>query len=159
MRESGLLNHWIDKSITDRDRCLKKFKDKTPSSPSLSLENMSSSFIVLVIGYIIALLLFIWENISNLCSQKSFAKLPAQPVVVVKHLGTIIIQDLVCIDHLTIEQIKETEEAKESDNKAGTAEHIEENQQIVKTEQVTNSKFVQESKMSKEIGILIELKK
>ena len=111
LRESGLLNHWIDKSITDRDRCLNIFKDKTPASPRLTLQNMSSPFILLVIGYIMALVAFVGEKIAYfLFNKKPAAKLVVKPVVVAP-LEVIIMQDLEDAENISEEKKEITDQA------------------------------------------------
>ena len=77
----------MDESLEKRDRCLKKFKDNNPISPRLTLRNMSSAFIVLLVGYVVALIVFVGERIVYRFTKKSVrqsvhSERITQPVVV-----------------------------------------------------------------------------
>ena len=153
LSEAGLLNHWMDESFEKRDRCLKKFKDKTPTSPRLTLQNMSSPFFVLVIGYILALVAFIGEKIANfLFNKKPAAILVVQPVVVAP-LEVIIMQDLEESENVSEEKKEITDEALDLNKETAIEKTIEEIEEIKQTEPV--AKLFVQSDVATRLEVLI----
>ena len=143
----------MDESFEKRDRCLKKFKDKTPISPRLTLQNMSSPFIVLVIGYIIALVAFIGEKIANfLLNKKPAANLVVQPVDVAP-LEVIIMQDLEEAEIISEEKKEITDEALDLNKETAIEKTIEEIPKIKQSEPV--AKPVVQSVVATPLEVLI----
>ena len=74
MQDFGLSNYWIDRYQPDIHVCLdaaedqskkKSKKEKTKPLTRLTLGNLSGAFILLSVGYLISLLSFITEKISD----------------------------------------------------------------------------------------------
>jgi len=64
LQENGLLAHWEKKYYPQPDRCLGDIK-KVSRTQRISLNNLSGAFLVLLVGYAIALFAFIIEKIIN----------------------------------------------------------------------------------------------
>ena len=62
MREFGLIEHWEKKFTPQPDECFDKYKE-IPDKPRISLKNLSGAFVVLVVGFAIALLVILIEKI------------------------------------------------------------------------------------------------
>jgi hypothetical protein len=64
MNQFGLIEHWIASYQAMPHQCLaqaaKKRRDETPR---LSLKNLTGAFAVLVIGYVISFLVFVFERL------------------------------------------------------------------------------------------------
>lgn len=61
LRENGLLYYWTNEFIPQPEECLNKYKEK-PDRPRLTLRNLYSAFIILLAGYFLSFVIFIFEN-------------------------------------------------------------------------------------------------
>jgi hypothetical protein len=69
LRETGLISYWEKNFQADPRPCLndnsqrRRGRDKSATPTRLSLKNLSGAFVILVVGYLIAFLVFLNEII------------------------------------------------------------------------------------------------
>ena len=61
LKESGLLNEWGSWYIPSTSKCMEL--NKRNEKPKLSIEHLSSAFVILIVGYIISAAVFVIEKI------------------------------------------------------------------------------------------------
>lgn len=66
MQQYGFIIHFQTKIVLQSNRCLLLKKKVRSRPPIFTLNHVSSSFVILVFGYAVSLLCFIFENMWNL---------------------------------------------------------------------------------------------
>ena len=61
LKESGLLNEWGSWYIPSTLKCMEL--NKRNEKPKLSIEHLSSAFVILIVGYILSAAVFVIEKI------------------------------------------------------------------------------------------------
>ena len=80
MQAAGLLNLWLNDNAIDPTTCLKKINQemdpkKTDDLKPLTLKNFSGAFIILEVGYALAIAAFIVEVVHGRMNKKNHKKI------------------------------------------------------------------------------------
>ena len=62
MNEVGLIKFWTDQFVPKADKCINKNIQDDPRT-RLSMGHLSGAFAILLVGYVMALIVFIGEHI------------------------------------------------------------------------------------------------
>jgi len=97
MQSAGLLNLWLNDNTIDPTTCLKKINQemdpkKTDDLKPLTLKGLSGAFIILGVGYALAIAAFIVESVHGLIinsyMNRTAVVIKLQPVVVGSYSAT-----------------------------------------------------------------------
>jgi hypothetical protein len=61
-KQFGLDAYWKKRSFAQPDECLNQY-EKPPGKQAISLKNLSGAFVILLLGFSVALLVFLMEKI------------------------------------------------------------------------------------------------
>ena len=74
LEEKGLTSYWLTWFRRIPPKCLENtkrvHKKQSYYNPRLSLQNLTGAFVILFIGYIVALMAFIGENVTSFANNK-----------------------------------------------------------------------------------------
>ena len=114
--ESGLFNYWAKKHLPRTDKCLlDRYSDASPEIRKLSLKDLTSPFVILLLGLSLSFFVFLVELIwHRLKIHRKILNAPKRTIVVVKDNNMQEgIQETHSKENLEVSRIGEIADAKE----------------------------------------------